>query len=208
MRTASKKWVHCTAWMRIHMIQNFWNTEGRLPSSDIFQDQLYSQSARMENYSYSSVLLPDGGMNGGHSQVYGNDNLDGSQESQYWKNVFDLCKTPSGVGSKVIIVGSFLCDPAESSWACMFGKTEVPIETIHEGVICCKAPPHLPGKVTLCITTANREPCSEIREFEYKDGTSSCTRCNLSHTEAAKSVEELLLSDLLRCFCLIHHCTT
>ncbi|XP_039012454.1 calmodulin-binding transcription activator 4-like isoform X2 [Hibiscus syriacus] len=264
----------------------------------IFQDQLYSQPARMENCSNSSVLLPDGGMNGGRSQVYGNNNLDGSQESQYWKNVFDLCKTPSGVGSKgkplsssrmrpaehqeqyglmnfngsnvenssvmqhpeigngeipsyssgieaidtksdyytmlfnqeeigfpiapdssltiaqkqkftireispdwgysseptkVIIVGSFLCDPAESAWACMFGETEVPIEIIHEGVICCKAPPHLPGKVTLCITTANRESCSEIREFEYRDGTCSCTRCNVSQTEAAKSVEELLL---------------
>ncbi|GMI83465.1 hypothetical protein like AT1G67310 [Hibiscus trionum] len=265
---------------------------------DIFQDHLYSQPVRMENYSNSSVLLPDGGMIGGHSQVYGNDNLDGSQESQYWKNVFDLCKTPSGVDSKgtplsssrmrpaeqqeqcdllnfngsnienssvmqhsevgnveipsyssaieaidtksdyytmlfnqeeigipieadsslniaekqkftireispdwgysseptkVIIVGSFLCDPSESAWACMFGETEVPIEIIHQGVICCKAPPHLPGKVTLCITTANRESCSEIREFEYKEGTSGCTRCNLSHTDANKSVEELLL---------------
>ncbi|KAK8579534.1 hypothetical protein V6N13_142731 [Hibiscus sabdariffa] len=256
--------------------------------ADIFQDHLYSQSFRMENYSNSSVLLPDGGMHGGHSEVYGNDDLDGSQESQYWKNVFDLCKTPSGVDSKgnplsssrmrpaeqqeqcgllnfngsnienssvmqhpevgnveipshssaieaidtksdyytmlfnqeeigiaqkqrftireispdwgysseptkVIIVGSFLCDPSECAWACMFGETEVPVEIIHEGVICCKAPPHLPGKVTLCITTANRESCSEIREFEYREGVSSCTRCNLSHTGANKSVEELLL---------------
>ncbi|KAK8691567.1 hypothetical protein V6N13_075072 [Hibiscus sabdariffa] len=256
--------------------------------ADIFQDHLYSQPLRMENYTNSSVLLPDGGMHGGHSEVYGNDNLDGSQESQYWKNVFDLCRTPSGVDSKgkplsssrmrpaeqqeqcgllnfngsnienssvmqhpevgiveipsyssaieaidtksdyytmlfnqeeigiaqkqkftireispdwgysseptkVIIVGSFLCDPSECAWACMFGETEVPVEIIHEGVICCKAPPHLPGKVTLCITTANRESCSEIREFEYREGISSCTQCNLSHTEANKSVEELLL---------------
>ncbi|KAK8643472.1 hypothetical protein V6N13_012771 [Hibiscus sabdariffa] len=264
----------------------------------IFQDHVYSRPARMENYSNSSVLLPDGGMNGGHNQVYGNNNLDGSQESQYWKDVLDLCKTPLGVDSKgkplsssrmrpaewqeqygllnfngskienssvmqhpeagnveilsysssieaidtksdyyttlfnqeeignpltadssltiaqkqftireispawgysseptkVIIVGSFLCDPSESAWACMFGETEVPIEIIQEGVICCKAPPHLPGKVTLCITGANREPCSEIKEFEYRDSIGSCTRCNnLSHTEALKSVEELLL---------------
>ncbi|XWS34540.1 hypothetical protein CRYUN_Cryun21dG0047400 [Craigia yunnanensis] len=265
---------------------------------DIFQDHLYSLPASVENYSNSFVLLPDGGKNGEHSQVYGNDNSDGSKESQYWENVFDSCKTQSGVDSqgkslsssrrgpaeqqeqphwlnfngsntedssvllhqevenveipsyssaieaidtksdyytmlfnqdeigiplaadssltiaqmqkftiqeispewgysseptKVIIVGSFLCDPSESAWACMFGETEVPLEIIQEGVICCKAPPHLPGKVTLCITSGNRESCSEIREFEYRVNTSSCAQCNLSHTEAPKSPEELLL---------------
>ncbi|XVE85354.1 hypothetical protein DITRI_Ditri17bG0084200 [Diplodiscus trichospermus] len=95
--------------------------------------------------------------------------------------------------TKVIIVGSFLCDPSESAWACMFGETEVPLEIIQEGVICCKAPPHLPGKVTLCITSGNRESCSEIREFEYRVNTSSCTRCNISPIETPKSPEELLL---------------
>ncbi|GMJ09671.1 hypothetical protein like AT1G67310 [Hibiscus trionum] len=95
--------------------------------------------------------------------------------------------------TKVIIIGSFLCDPLESTWACMFGETEVPLEIIQDGVICCKAPPHLPGKVILCITSGNRESCSEIREFEYRVNTSSCTQCNLSKTEAPKSPEELLL---------------
>ncbi|XP_052487557.1 calmodulin-binding transcription activator 4 isoform X1 [Gossypium raimondii] len=267
---------------------------------NIFQDHLYSQPARVENYSNSSMLLPDGGKNGGHSQVYGNDNSDGIHESQYWKSVFDSCNTQSAVNSKgeplsslrmrateqqeqshllnfngssieaspillhqevgnvdipayssaiesfdtkfdnyrmffnqeeigiplatdssltiaqkqkftireispewgysseptrVIVVGSFLCDPSESVWACMFGETEVPIEIIQEGVICCKAPPHLPGKVALCITSANRESCSEIREFEYRvsSSSSSCIRYNLSHAEAPKSLEELLL---------------
>ncbi|KAK0602421.1 hypothetical protein LWI29_033183 [Acer saccharum] len=37
--------------------------------------------------------------------------------------------------TKVIIVGSFLCDPLESSWLCMFGDTEVPIQIIQDGVI-------------------------------------------------------------------------
>ncbi|XVF02782.1 hypothetical protein REPUB_Repub04eG0203800 [Reevesia pubescens] len=265
---------------------------------DIVQDHLYSRPARVENYSNSFALLPDGGKNGEHSQVYGNDNSDGSEESLYWKNVFDSCKNQSGVdfqgkllsssrtgpaeqqessgwlnfngsnfedssvpllqeveyveipsyssaiqaigtnsdyytmlfnqdeigiplatgssltvaqkqkftireispewgysseATKVIIVGSFLCDPSESAWVCMFGETEVPFEIIQEGVICCKAPPHLPGKVTLCITSGNRESCSEIREFEYRVNTSSCAQCNLSHTEAPKSPEELLL---------------
>nr|TKR84534.1 calmodulin-binding family protein [Populus alba] len=95
--------------------------------------------------------------------------------------------------TKVIIVGSFLCDPSESSWMCMFGDTEVPLQIIQEGVICCESPPHHPGKVTLCITSGNRESCSEIRSFEYRAKDSSCAHCNLSQTEATKSPDELLL---------------
>ncbi|KAK8659495.1 hypothetical protein V6N13_029695 [Hibiscus sabdariffa] len=237
------------------------------------------------------------GKNGEHSQAYGNDNSDGSEESLYWNNVLDSYTNQSGVDSqgkplsssrkeqaehreqsgwlnfnasnfnnssvflrqevenveipsgpaaiqdlgtgsnyykifnqeeigiplapglsltvaqkqkftireispqwgytsevtKVIIVGSFLCDPLESTWACMFGETEVQCEIIQDGVISCKAPPQLPGKVTLCITSGNRESCSEIREFEYRVNSSSCTQCNLSNTEATRSPEELLL---------------
>ena len=94
---------------------------------------------------------------------------------------------------QVIIAGSFLCHPSECAWTCMFGDIEVPVQIIQEGVICCQAPPHPPGKVTLCITSGNRESCSEVREFEYHAKTSSCTHCNLSQTEATKSPEELLL---------------
>lgn len=94
---------------------------------------------------------------------------------------------------QVIIVGSFLCHPFGASWACMFGDVEVPIEIIQDGVILCEAPSHLPGKVTLCITSGNRESCSEVREFEYRNKTSSCTRCNSLETEASRSPEELLL---------------
>uniref|UniRef100_A0A2P2J6R9 Uncharacterized protein MANES_12G009600 n=1 Tax=Rhizophora mucronata TaxID=61149 RepID=A0A2P2J6R9_RHIMU len=95
--------------------------------------------------------------------------------------------------TKIIIVGSFLCDPSESAWTCMFGDSEVPLQIIQEGVICCEAPPHIPGKVTLCITSGNRESSSEIREFEYRAKTTSCSRCNSSQVEASKSPEELLL---------------
>ncbi|OMO60505.1 IQ motif, EF-hand binding site [Corchorus capsularis] len=266
--------------------------------NDIVQDHLYSQHAMVENYSNRLAVLPDGAKSGEQSQVYSNDSSDGSKESLYWKDVFDLYKTQSGVDSqgkslsysrgrpaeqqeqprwlnfnapniedsskllhqevgnvgipsyaseieaidnnsdyymmmlnhdgmgiplaedssltvaqkqkftireispewgysneatKVIIVGSFLCDPSESAWACMFGETEVPLEIIQEGVVCCKAPPHLPGKVTLCMTSGNRESCSEIREFEYRINTSSSAQCDLSRTEASKSPEELLL---------------
>ncbi|KAA8528958.1 hypothetical protein F0562_033554 [Nyssa sinensis] len=95
--------------------------------------------------------------------------------------------------TKVIIIGSFLCDPSECAWNCMFGDIEVPIQIIQEGVICCQAPPHLPGKVTLCITSGNRESCSEVREFEYCVKPTSCAHCNLPQTEATKTPDELLL---------------
>uniref|UniRef100_A0A5B7B9D0 Putative calmodulin-binding transcription activator 4 isoform X2 n=1 Tax=Davidia involucrata TaxID=16924 RepID=A0A5B7B9D0_DAVIN len=95
--------------------------------------------------------------------------------------------------TKVIIIGSFLCDPSECEWTCMFGDIEVPIQIIQEGVICCQAPPHLPGNVTLCITSGNRESCSELREFEYCVKQTKCAHCSLQQTEATKTPEELLL---------------
>ncbi|KAF8063930.1 hypothetical protein N665_1175s0008 [Sinapis alba] len=81
--------------------------------------------------------------------------------------------------TKVIIVGSFLCDPTESTWSCMFGSTEVPLEIIKEGVIRCQAPPCGPGKVNLCITSGDGLSCSQIKEFEYRDKPeTSFPRCS------------------------------
>ncbi|KAF3785364.1 Calmodulin-binding transcription activator 4 [Nymphaea thermarum] len=71
-------------------------------------------------------------------------------------------------GSKVIIIGDFLCDPSEYRWCCMFGDIEIPVELVQKGVLRCQAPPHVTGKVPFCITSGNRESCSEIREFEYR----------------------------------------
>ena len=67
--------------------------------------------------------------------------------------------------TKVIIIGTLLSHPSDSAWACMFGDVEVPVKIIQDGVICCEAPSHLPGKITLCITSGNRESCSEVREL-------------------------------------------
>ncbi|XP_058192814.1 calmodulin-binding transcription activator 4-like [Rhododendron vialii] len=114
------------------------------------------------------------------------------------KQKFTICEISpewgfSTFATKVVIVGSFLCDPSEFTWTCMFGDIEVPIQIIQEGVICCQAPPRPPGKVTLCITSGNRESCSEIREFEYHDAPSSWAHCSLSHSETTRSPEEMLL---------------
>ncbi|KAI5406338.1 calmodulin-binding transcription activator 4 isoform X2 [Lathyrus oleraceus] len=95
--------------------------------------------------------------------------------------------------TKVFIIGSFLCPPSDSTRACMFGDVEVPAEMIQAGVMCCEAPSNLLGKVTLYITSGNKEPCSEIKEFEFRSKTTSCTHCNILETEAARSPEELLL---------------
>lgn len=95
---------------------------------------------------------------------------------------------------QVIIIGSFLCDPSESEWMCMFGDIEVPVQIIQEGVLCCHAPPHLPDKVTLCITMGNQEPCSEGREFEYRVKSTGTAESCLPETQCtSKNTEELLL---------------
>lgn len=94
---------------------------------------------------------------------------------------------------QVIIIGSFLCDSSESRWNCMFGDVEVPAQIIQEGVIRCEAPPHPPGKMTLCITSGNRESCSEVREFEYRVKNVSTAESGSTSTGSTKSAEELLL---------------
>lgn len=97
--------------------------------------------------------------------------------------------------TKVIIVGSFLCDTSECEWKCMFGDVEVPTHIIQEGVISCHSPPHPTGNVTLCITSGNRESCSEVRDFEYRDKITTCSCCDLPGKESTKitSEEQLLL---------------
>ncbi|PWA58809.1 ethylene induced calmodulin binding protein [Artemisia annua] len=95
--------------------------------------------------------------------------------------------------SKVLIVGTFTCDPQNTKWICMFGDTEVPVEIIQEGVISCHAPPHTPGKVTICITCGNREACSEVREFEYRDKPHIHVHNTSTENEISRSSEELQL---------------
>lgn len=49
----------------------------------------------------------------------------------------------------------------------MFGDVEVPVELLQPGLLRCNAPPHLPGKVSLCITRNDGIACSDVKEFEY-----------------------------------------
>ncbi|XP_076953540.1 calmodulin-binding transcription activator 4-like isoform X2 [Bidens hawaiensis] len=95
--------------------------------------------------------------------------------------------------TKVLIIGTFTCDLSNTQWYCMFGETEVPAEIIQDGVLCCYTPTHLPGKVTLCITSGNRESCSEIREYEYRDKPNNDTNNNSTDKKSRNSDELLLL---------------
>ncbi|KVH95718.1 Ankyrin repeat-containing protein [Cynara cardunculus var. scolymus] len=95
--------------------------------------------------------------------------------------------------TKVLIIGTFTCDPTKCDWTCMFGDIGVPVDIIQDGVICCQAPPCLPGKVTVCITSGNQEACSEISEFEYRDKPNSYGHANSIEKESHWSLEELLI---------------
>ncbi|CAI9093174.1 OLC1v1028608C1 [Oldenlandia corymbosa var. corymbosa] len=100
--------------------------------------------------------------------------------------------------TKVFIIGSFLSDPSESPWTCMFDGVEVSAQIIQEGVICCQAPPHLPGKVSIYVTSGNRESCSEVREFEYRDKLAVCSNCRQPEVTSRSREELLLLVRLLQ----------
>ncbi|XP_068666072.1 calmodulin-binding transcription activator 4-like isoform X2 [Aristolochia californica] len=106
--------------------------------------------------------------------------------------------------SKVIITGDFLCGPSECSWACMFGDIEVSAEVIQEGVLRCYSPQHSSGRVSFCITSGDREACSEVREFEFRpEPQTSSLRSIFQQREENKTKEELAL--LARFAEVLHH---
>lgn len=96
--------------------------------------------------------------------------------------------------TKVIITGDFLCDPSNSSWAVMFGDSEMPAEIVQPGVLRCHTPLHSSGKLTLCITTGNREVCSEVKDFEFRAKSTASSFTDLAlPSRSMKSTEELSL---------------
>ncbi|KAL0447265.1 UNVERIFIED_CONTAM: Calmodulin-binding transcription activator 4 [Sesamum latifolium] len=156
-----------------------------------------------EHHAYSSVPHACGTTQHYYSSLFDQDGLGTSPQSNIsltfaQKQKFTMREISpdwcySSVGAKIIIIGSFLSDPSECAWACMIGDSEVPVQIIQEGVLCCHAPPHVQGKVNICITSGNQESCSEVREFEYRAKPNVCTHSNLPKTEINKSSEELLL---------------
>ncbi|GKE23343.1 hypothetical protein Tco_1434855, partial [Tanacetum coccineum] len=66
-----------------------------------------------------------------------------------------------------------------------------PVEIIQE--ISCHAPPPTPRKVTIYITSGNREACSEVREFEYRDKPHMHMHNTSIENEISRRSEELRL---------------
>jgi hypothetical protein len=94
---------------------------------------------------------------------------------------------------QVIITGDFLCVPSNSCWAVMFGDSEVPVEIVQPGVLRCHTPLRSSGKLTLCITTGNREVCSEVKDFEFRAKSTASSFTDLASSKSMKSTEELSL---------------
>ncbi|KAJ6810870.1 calmodulin-binding transcription activator 4-like isoform X2 [Iris pallida] len=108
----------------------------------------------------------------------------------------------SSDSTKVIITGDFFCDPSECTWAVMFGSIEVPAEVVQEGVLRCHTPQHDAGKVPICLTSGNRESCSEVREFEFcaKPTTSNfagTSKANVTNSDEEQSLLVRLVHILL-----------
>lgn len=76
----------------------------------------------------------------------------------------------------------------------MFGDSEVPAEMVQPGVLRCYTPLHSSGKLTLCITSGNREICSEVKDFEFRAQPAASSFTELApSSRSLKTSEELLL---------------
>ena len=95
---------------------------------------------------------------------------------------------------QVIITGDFLCDPSNLCWAVMFGDSEVPVEIVQPGVLRCHTPLHSSGNLRICITSGNREVCSEFKDFEFRSKPTSSGFTDIAPSSRhLNSSEELLL---------------
>jgi calmodulin-binding transcription activator len=76
----------------------------------------------------------------------------------------------------------------------MFGDSEVPAEMIQPGVLRCYTPLCGSRKLTLCITSGNREVCSEVKDFEFRAQPEASSFTELApSSRSLKTSEELLL---------------
>ncbi|CAJ1936057.1 unnamed protein product [Sphenostylis stenocarpa] len=119
-------------------------------------------------------------------------NLSLSQDQLFSINDFSPKWAYAESEIEVLIVGTFLkSEPvvAACNWSCMFGEVEVPAEVLANGILCCQAPPHKIGRVPFYVTCSNRFACSEVREFEYKEGFNK----NIDLTEFFNSSTEMVL---------------
>ena len=115
-----------------------------------------------------------------------------------------------GYFTQVLIIGDFLLSGySEINWKVTFGDVQVPAEIVMDGVICCRPPAHVPGKVNVWLTSENGESCSEMREFEFLEKPeTSDSETRGEFASAGKSNEELLLLTRLTQTLLSRHGAT
>ncbi|XP_027931064.1 calmodulin-binding transcription activator 2-like [Vigna unguiculata] len=96
-----------------------------------------------------------------------------SQDQLFSINDFSPKWAYAELDIEVLIIGSFLRSQPEvttCNWSCMFGEVEVPAEVLADGILCCQAPRHKVGRVPFYVTCSNRLACSEVREFDFREG--------------------------------------
>lgn len=71
----------------------------------------------------------------------------------------------------------------------MFGEVEVPAEVLADGILCCYAPPLNVATVPFYVTCSNRLACSELREFDYRVGSTK----SVDITDVYNSANEMHL---------------
>ncbi|ESW31102.1 hypothetical protein PHAVU_002G209300 [Phaseolus vulgaris] len=119
-------------------------------------------------------------------------NLSLSQDQLFSINDFSPKWAYAESEIEVLIVGTFLKSQpmvTACNWSCMFGEVEVPAEVLANGILCCQAPPHKIGRVPFYVTRANRFACSEVREFEYREGVDR----NVDFADFFNSATEMVL---------------
>lgn len=102
--------------------------------------------------------------------------------------------------TQVLIIGTFLKsqpEVANCKWSCMFGEVEVPAEVLANGILCCLAPPHQVGRVPFYVTCSNRVACSEVREFDYREGFAKEVDVTDIYSNSFEMLLYLRLEDLL-----------
>ncbi|XP_020583839.1 calmodulin-binding transcription activator 4-like [Phalaenopsis equestris] len=166
-----------------------------------------SLELRLEENAYSSDLLGMWFDQGQHGTSFATEpSLTVAQKQLFRINEISPEWSFSFEKTKVLLVGNFLCNPSSYAWAVMFGDVEVPAEIVQQGVLRCEAPEHTSGRVTLCITSKNRQPCSEVRQFEFRTNPATNSMKTLQHVNSIENSEELLLLiKLLRVLLCQHH---
>ena len=83
------------------------------------------------------------------------------------------------------------------NWSCMFGEVEVPAEVLADGILCCQAPCHKVGRVPFYVTCSNRLACSEVREFDFREGFARNVDFADFYISSTEMLRHLRLEDFL-----------